>query len=318
MIGTSERELRHAQSVRRVEVRSGSGPEGNWEVAVGRAAPHLAGSVARYRGFRINTTVRPRSWVEIPVGLPSVIFSFGIPLMMEDATVVGRGPEAFTSFVIGLRTRCLRASHQGRLGGVEVMFTPAGAYELFGVAMHEIANSVFPASAVLGAGTQRLEERLTDSQSWSERFALLDAFFTERAKEAHEGSSEVRNAWSWLELTRPRAAGEKAADELGWSQRRLELAFREQVGLTPGAVVRMARFRRAVSLLVRGDLSLAELADRCGYYDQSHFNREFRAVTGTTPQRYLATFGGVDGPGGDIGLPDRMEVRDDRDEPIRE
>ena len=34
------------------------------------------------------------------------------------------------------------------------------------------------------------------------------------------------------------------------------------IGLTPGAIVRMARFRRAVGLLVRGELSLAELAAR--------------------------------------------------------
>jgi AraC-like DNA-binding protein len=310
--------MRGALSERRFQVRSGTGPQGTWQVAVGKPAPYLRGAVARYRGFRISTAVRPRSWVEIPVGMPCVIFGFGIPMTLEDATGAGSGPETFTSVVIGLRTRCLRASHDGLVFGVEAMFTPAGAYQLLGCAMHEITNAVFSAPAVLGVEAQILEERLMEAAGWGECFDLLDGFFAGRAMSAGEGSTEVRHGWSWLEAARPRAASGKLADELGWSQRRLELAFREQVGLTPGAVVRMSRFRCAVRLLVRGGLSLAELADRCGYYDQSHFNREFRSVTGTTPQRYLASLGGAEGPGGDIGLPNRMEVRGQRGESQRE
>ncbi len=316
VIGTKERVRREALGGRRVRTRSGSGPQGSWEVAVGRPAPELAGAIARYRGFRI-TMGGPRSRVEIPIGLPCVIFGLGTPVMLEDATGAGAGPELFRAFVIGLRTRCLRLSHNGYLDGVEATFTPAGAYELLGCAMHEITNAVFPAAAVLGRGGDALHQRLAESTSWDESFALLDAFFVDRAERAHqEGSLEVRHAWSWLELARPRAAGGKLADELGWSQRRLELAFREQIGLTPGAIVRMARFRRAVGLLVRGDLSLAELADQCGYYDQSHFNREFRAVTGTTPQRYLAAEIGP-ASGNHLKLPERMEVRE-REERERE
>lgn len=316
VIGTRERVERDALGSRRVHTRSGAGPQGSWEVAVSRPAPELSGAIARYRGFRISTGA-PRSRVEIPIGMPCVIFCSGTPVMLEDATGAGAGPELFGAFVIGLRTRCLRLSHNGRIEGVEATFTPAGAYELLGCAMHEITNAVFPAPAVLGRGTDALDNRLAEATSWDEAFGLLDAFFVDRAERARqEGSLEVRHAWSWLELARPRAAGGRLADELGWSQRRLELAFREQIGLTPGAIVRMARFRRAVGLLVRGDLSLAELADQCGYYDQSHFNREFRAVTGTTPQRYLTAEIGP-ASGNQLELPERMEVRE-REELERE
>lgn len=316
VIGATER-VRDALGGRRIQKRSGASAHGRWEVAVGRPAPQLEGAVARYRGFRI-TTAEPRSRVEIPIGLPCVIFSFGVPVQLEDATGAAPGPGMFSTFVIGLRTRCLRISHDGYVDGVEATFTPAGAYQLLGCAMHEITNAVFPAPAVLGRGAVELDERLALSDSWEECFGLLDAFFVDRAERGRlEGTLEVRNAWSWLEHHRPRGAGERLAGDLGWSQRRLELAFREQVGLTPGAIVRMARFRRAVELLVRRELSLAELADQCGYYDQSHFNREFRAVTGTSPQRYLnADFG--PGSGNDIALPERMEVREERRRASRE
>ncbi len=70
----------------------------------------------------------------------------------------------------------------------------------------------------------------------------------------------------------------------------------------------MARFRRAVRLLLGQQTPLTELAVRCGYYDQSHFNREFRSVTGTTPIRYLCDSRG-DGPDGDLGQPARIDAR---------
>jgi AraC-like DNA-binding protein len=292
---------------RRVEVRGGRGPWGSWESALAAPARSLRGAVVRYRGFRISTG-RPRSRLEIPIGLPGVVFAFSGPLTLEDATGAGPGPQPLASFVVGLRTRSLRASHGGDVHGVEVMFSPAGAFSLLGCAMHEVANAVFPADVVLGRAAWTVEEQLAEADDWVGRFAVLDRFFAERARDGLAGSTSVHRAWSWLERERPRIAAARLADDLGWTQRRLESAFREQIGLAPATIVRMARFRRAVRLLARSESSLTELAVRCGYYDQSHFNREFRSVTGTSPQRYLEAAHGA-GPGGDLGMPARISAR---------
>jgi AraC-like DNA-binding protein len=292
---------------RGLEVRRGADSRGAWESALSVPDRALRGAIVRYRGYRVATG-QPNSRLEIPVGLPAVVFTIGAPITLEDATGAGPPPQPMGSFVVGLRTRCLRGSHLGHVEGVEVMLTPAGAYAALGCAMHEVANGVFPVAAVFGRPGRIVEERMAEAAGWSERFALLDEFFAERAGKGLEPSVNVHRAWSWLERDRPRATAARLADDLGWSQRRLELAFREQVGLAPVTIVRMARFRRAVRLLVRGGSSLTDLAAHCGYYDQSHFNREFRAVTGTSPQRYLDKALNP-GPGGDVGLPARLGVR---------
>ena len=67
------------------------------------------------------------------------------------------------------------------------------------------------------------------------------------------------------------------AQELGRSRRHLAASFREQLGMPPKALARLLRFERAVERL-RGGADLAELALDCGYYDQAHFNRDFKAV----------------------------------------
>jgi AraC-like DNA-binding protein len=41
---------------------------------------------------------------------------------------------------------------------------------------------------------------------------------------------------------------------------------------------------------------LAEIAYECGYYDQAHMNRDFRALGGTTPDSFRSSLldsGGV-------------------------
>ena len=69
---------------------------------------------------------------------------------------------------------------------------------------------------------------------------------------------------------------------------------RAETGLTPKAAGRVIRFDRARKLLVRelatatADYRLADLAAACGYFDQAHLAREFRALAGCPPSQWLA------------------------------
>jgi AraC-like DNA-binding protein len=54
-----------------------------------------------------------------------------------------------------------------------------------------------------------------------------------------------------------------------------------------GVAARVLRFPRAVGLLRAGE-PLADVAYACGYYDQPHFNRDFRELPATTPTDFIA------------------------------
>jgi AraC-like DNA-binding protein len=85
------------------------------------------------------------------------------------------------------------------------------------------------------------------------------------------------------------AVGDLATD-LGWSRKRLIGRFREHVGVAPKLYGRLLRFQAAVETLrsATDDLAFAELALACGYYDQSHLYRDFRAFAGATPTEFVA------------------------------
>jgi len=63
-------------------------------------------------------------------------------------------------------------------------------------------------------------------------------------------------------------------------------AFRQVYGETIGDFQRRQRLDRAATLLCKSSSSLAEIAIECGFANQAHFSRCFRAAFGVTPTRY--------------------------------
>jgi AraC-like DNA-binding protein len=101
-----------------------------------------------------------------------------------------------------------------------------------------------------------------------------------------EHTRPVRRA---IELLRARLADTVTLDDLaghaGLDKFHLCRAFRAQVGMPPYAYLTQLRILRAKELLAAG-LKPSDIARQVGLYDQSHLNRHFRRIVGTTPAQY--------------------------------
>lgn len=87
------------------------------------------------------------------------------------------------------------------------------------------------------------------------------------------------------------------AEIAGLSRFQLLRAFRRQTGMTPHAYLTDCRVRTARRLLARGE-TIAEAALACGFSDQSHLTRIFKAHAGLTPARYRGARNFVQDGGG--------------------
>lgn len=65
--------------------------------------------------------------------------------------------------------------------------------------------------------------------------------------------------------------------------------FKAATGITPHAYRMNCRIERARLLLQQG-MDIAETALECGFFDQSHLHRHFKAMTTVTPREYLVNF----------------------------
>ncbi len=70
------------------------------------------------------------------------------------------------------------------------------------------------------------------------------------------------------------------------SPQRLARLTKRLFGLTPTQLITKARIATASRLLRETNLSVAEIAQASGFYDQSAFTRTFRSATGATPSAY--------------------------------
>ncbi len=229
----------------------------------------------------------------VPRGTVSLLIGF------HGETHVGRhvggrsGTSGFrhTSVISGLHTGARVLGHHGELQGVEVTLAPWAAHRLLaGTTLGELADGVADPAEVLGRRFRGLGEMLEAAPCWQERFARLDRAlldWTFDAAPAREPSPVVLQAWEILTRTAGAVAMGEVAARTGWSLRHLETRFREQIGLTPKKLARVLRLNRAMWMLSTGRRA-ADTALECGLYDQSHLNREFRAMTGMPPGRFLA------------------------------
>ncbi len=254
------------------------------ELARRPAHPRLAPFLGGYIGYRELSRGRVQR-VEAPFGGLPLIVSLGPELHVSG--LQGRGGGRFGSFVAGLQEGWVTTEFERESAGVQVNLTPLGACLLLGLPMHELANRTLGLDEVLGAEGRVLGERLAAMPSWDARFELLDAFVLARFARAKALSPRVIEAWRWLEASGGCAPIGALADRVGCSRKHLIEQFRAQVGVPPKTLARILRFDRARRLLEAGRPA-ADVALACGYYDQAHLIREFRALAGATPGRLAA------------------------------
>jgi len=81
------------------------------------------------------------------------------------------------------------------------------------------------------------------------------------------------------------------AQRYGFSGRTLLRLFKDQLGMTFGTYLRIARIVRAIELLTEPTASVTQVAYDVGYNSLSSFSRVFQQLTGVKPGDYLRNSG---------------------------
>lgn len=248
-----------------------------------RPHPALEGLVAGIVGLHESAPglVRRRQ----PAGsLIPLVLSFGNPIKIAALSAGEGGGRTYGSFVAGLMPGPASTSFEYAQDCVQVYLTPRGTHRILGAPGSRFAAQVTAAEDIDGIGSRlalSLPDRLHCTGSWRERFALVEDALIRLAANGRDTDDFV--TWIWQRIC---ASGGQArigdlVEQTGWSHRHVATRFRDQIGLTPKAASAVVRFERASAEL--GTVSLAELAARHGYADQSHLTREVTRYAGETP-----------------------------------
>jgi AraC-like DNA-binding protein len=250
----------------------------SWELHDRPAAPALRPHVIGYCGYREWGSAGFRR-LETPSDEVHVIASLG-PRIRSNGEELG-------SFVAAPDVRCAVVESLGEQHCVEIRLTPLGAHLALGADMDELACRTVALEDVWDGAS--LVDRLHDAPTWAARFDLLDALLAARLAAARPLAPELDGAWRRLVATAGAVSVAELARDAGWSRRHFTARFTRAAGLAPKTFARVLRFQRAKELLgARDGPSLGQIALDCGYYDQAHLNRDFRAFAGCTPTELMA------------------------------
>jgi len=150
--------------------------------------------------------------------------------------------------------------------------------------MNAFANRTVALEDVFGGDAGDLADRLSCLPNWPTVFDHLDRLLLRLLDRGHTPTPSVVWAWRRLEETSGALSITSLAEEIGASRKHLAQRFREEIGVSPKTLARLLRFRHALGLLRKNDLGVGEVARRCGYFDQAHLNRDFRAFAGASPR----------------------------------
>jgi AraC-like DNA-binding protein len=159
-----------------------------------------------------------------------------------------------------------------------------------------LAQRVVDIDAILAprSGIAELRERMCEAEDLGVALARLEAWLLQQYARSKCSPHAATQIGGTLLRGDSGPSVESLARECGVSARRLHELFLREVGLPAKRLSRILRFRRALEQLARSPhADLRVVALECGYYDQSHMYRDFRALAGMTPLEYVSHRDGV-------------------------
>ncbi len=222
----------------------------------------------------------------LPDACPELIVHYGDRFRIRSGSNIRQQPYAF---LFGPITRPIEIGPSGRTGMIAARFYPGALSAFLPFSVKEITDRYVALHTVFGAQAGALEKSLRASSSFDEQMVgLLEDFLL--SKRSARAFTPVLKQTTLRQITDPQQAVkiEALSKQLNIGRRHLERKFNDQVGMSPRLFLRIVRFQNVFRIIRNKTIkNLTDLTYRAGYFDQSHFNRDFKAFTGMSPKDYF-------------------------------
>ena len=183
---------------------------------------------------------------------------------------------------MGQRDRLFLSRPTGVVHLLGVRFKPGGLTAFTSMPVFNILNRMVPAGDILGPSMQEWEDRLYVQNSDMEKVQLLDQLFSGLLRGSSGMLPVLGSALSIIRRHPGEASILDICSQTGWYYKKLERAFKASVGYTPRQYCKIVRFNQALRGMNK-HRNYTALSHSCGYYDQSHFIKDFYRYAGIPP-----------------------------------
>lgn len=223
----------------------------------------------------------------LPDGCVELIFNFGERFVhFGNDNLPDLQPQ---SFVYGQLKEYIEVGATGSTGIIAVRFYPYGLSAFINIPLSQLTQQYVCSADIFGKEAGELEDRLQHLSGGEDAVGLINAFLLRRLTFDADKLNRIKCVVDAITTGNGKHSIARLAADSCWSERQLERNFNAMVGMSPKMFMKITRFGNIASKLNSTSYdTLASLAYEFGYYDQAHFIRDFKAITGSTPLRHIS------------------------------
>jgi len=172
---------------------------------------------------------------------------------------------------------------------IQVVFKPGGLYRLTGIPSNYLTNQYIDAATVFSKEIKQVNDKINDCKTFLQMIAVVEAFLLNELKrnglDLHPLDIATTNLFAseWIPSL------DILAKRSFQSTRHLERNFKERMGISPKYFLKVLRFENAFRMKNKNpQLDWLTIAIHCGYYDYQHLARDYKDLTGLTPNQFHA------------------------------
>lgn len=201
----------------------------------------------------------------------------------ESGTLVSCDP----AHLLCLRRRALPLCRNESLEFIAVRLRAGMLHRFTDIPGGELIDQVLPIEDLWGRAGRELLRCLTECGALPERLRLIQDFLHRRLR-PESADALVERAAKALYDESATISIEQLASRLNIGRRQMERRMQAMTGQTPVELRRLGRFQKTLrTLLLAPTAAPLDVALANGYYDQSHFSRDCRALASAPPGRLL-------------------------------
>lgn len=206
---------------------------------------------------------------------------------LGDTVKVKKGDGAFVargrSLLVGPQTMPVTLDLGRKHCSVSVGLKPAAMYRLFGIPQLELLDKDYDACLILGKEINELTDRLEEAPDNDAKNVLVQRYLLGKLDKLKPDLPIDRAMQELLHAT-GNISVERLASLSCLSIRQFERQCHTRIGFAPKMYTRVVRFAYAYKMKeLSPNLTWTEIGYRCGYFDQMHLIRDFKAFAGVSP-----------------------------------
>jgi AraC-like DNA-binding protein len=222
-----------------------------------------------------------------PSGTMEVVFNLGEGIW--ESSTKNKFTKTPSIELWGQITKPLPIRSKGKHAMLGIKFFTHSAAYFFNDKISVFNDHVYDLHDVIGSPVKMLHTQLLEEPETANRINLIERFLIKRlaGSKKKSGINKVTHILTGIQKNPTEYNVSNIALVHGITPRYLHKLMHQYTGLSPTSINRINRFQHSLTLVAKKEKSFTSIAYDCGYFDQSHFIRDFKSFTKMTPSDYL-------------------------------